>query len=215
MARKPPPRTSGQHHGDLRRALLETATRMVEGGEDGFSLRELARRAGVTSAAPYHHFPDKAAVLDQVAIVGFQRLDEELARASAGPDAAAVRLTRMVEAYLRFSAEHAAHYRLMFPPELGSDERHHELRGFAEAAFGRLVAAVTAVRPTAPPEALFFWAFSVWALCHGFLMLHRDGLIDQRLPFGSFEVLVPRIAALSAELVFAADATRDVSASGA
>jgi AcrR family transcriptional regulator len=180
---------------------------MVEAGEEDFSLRELARRAGVTSAAPYHHFPDKVAVLDQVAMSGFERLDAELLRAgeSDGRDAVE-RLTRMVEAYLRFSAGHAAHYRLMFPPELGSDERHTDLRGVAEAAFGRLVAAVSAVRPTAPPEALFFWAFSVWALCHGFLVLHRDGLIDARMPLGSFDTLVPRIAALSAELVAAATA---------
>lgn len=184
---------------------METATRMVEAGEDEFSLRELARRAGVTSAAPYHHFPDKTAVLDCVAMSGFERLDAELVRASQGVGATAVeQLTRMVEAYLRFSAEHAAHYRLMFPPELGSDVRHGELRSVAEAAFGRLVAAVTAVRPTAPPEALFFWAFSVWALCHGFLVLRRDGLIDERMPIGSFDALIPRIAALSAELVASA-----------
>jgi AcrR family transcriptional regulator len=184
--------------------LLETATQMVEAGEDDFSLRELARRAGVTSAAPYHHFSDKVAVLDHVAIVGFEQLDAELSRASQLGADPVTKLTRMVEAYLRFSAEHAAHYRLMFPPALGSDDRHAELRSFAEGSFGRLVAAVTAVRPKAPPDALFFWAFSVWALCHGFLLLHRDGLIDDRLPIGSFEVLVPRIAALSAELVASA-----------
>src|SRR3954464_15000445 len=67
------------HHGDLRRALIETALDMLA-EEKGwqFTLREVARRAGVSHAAPYKHFPDKAALLAELAMIGFDRLRESL-----------------------------------------------------------------------------------------------------------------------------------------
>src|SRR5215813_12937847 len=74
----PPP----YHHGDLRRALIEAALSMLkEEGAWTFTLREVARRAGVSHAAPYNHFSDKAALLAEVAAMGFQALRERLAAA--------------------------------------------------------------------------------------------------------------------------------------
>jgi Tetracyclin repressor-like, C-terminal domain len=87
-----------------------------------------------------------------------------------------------VTAYLRFSSDHQAHYQLMFPPDLGVSEQHQALRDVAEAAFNRPLAAVRALRINDNEEDLCFWAFSVWALCHGFLILQRDGLINSSLP---------------------------------
>jgi AcrR family transcriptional regulator len=201
MARKKTARSTGQHHGDLKRSLLETATRLVESGNVEFSLRELARCAGVTAAAPYHHFESKAAVLDEVATAGFLGLEQALADAVASAPNPEQQLTQMVLGYLQFSSEHASHYQLMFPPGLGTDATRLPLRTVAEAAFMRLLHAVRTLRKDASEEDLFFWAFSVWALCHGFLTLKRDGLLDGGLPFGSFESIMPRIAALSSELV--------------
>jgi AcrR family transcriptional regulator len=182
MPAKRPPRTNGQHHGDLKQTLIRVATAMVENGEVDFSLRELARKAGVTAAAPYHHFASKAAVLDEIAIVGFAGLDEAIGQVMVTTQTPEQRLTALVTAYLRFSSDHQAHYQLMFPPDLGVSEQHQALRDVAEAAFNRPLAAVRALRINDNEEDLCFWAFSVWALCHGFLILQRDGLINSSLP---------------------------------
>jgi AcrR family transcriptional regulator len=170
-------------------------------------LRELARQAGVTPAAPYHHFASKTAVLDEIASVGFQRLDAALTRAVSTAAPPATRLTKMVLAYLKFASEHASHYQLMFPPGLGTAETHGPLRVVAAGAFTRLLRAVREVRPAAKEDDLF-WAFSVWALCHGFLRMERDGLLGADLTIGPFDRIVPRIAALSAELVTNAGAKK-------
>src|SRR5690349_19263411 len=72
------------HHGDLRRALVDAALALISEGELGtFSLREVARRAGVTPAAPYHHFKDKTALLAAVAEEGFEALRGRLEAALA------------------------------------------------------------------------------------------------------------------------------------
>src|SRR5215510_7417064 len=70
------------HHGDLRRAVIETAMGMLNEDKGWqFTLREVARRAGVSHAAPYKHFPDKAALLSEMALLGFDRLHEALTKA--------------------------------------------------------------------------------------------------------------------------------------
>ena len=75
------------HHGDLRRALIDTALQLVTEEQDWtFSLREVARRAGVSHHAPYNHFPDKLDLLAAVAAVGFERLRDGMLRAMAGMD---------------------------------------------------------------------------------------------------------------------------------
>ena len=67
------------HHGDLRRAIIETALDMLRTEKDWqFTLREVARRAGVSHAAPYKHFPDRTALLVELAMIGFDRLREAL-----------------------------------------------------------------------------------------------------------------------------------------
>jgi AcrR family transcriptional regulator len=174
---------------------------MVEAGNIDFSLRELAREAGVTPAAPYHHFSSKAAVLDEVATAGFQKLEVALTQAVAKHANPQAQLTAMVHGYLQFANAHMAHYQIMFPAGLGVNPDHSALRTVAEVAFARLLEAVRKVRPEASDENLFFWTFSVWALCHGFLAMQRDGLLRDDMPFGGFAQIMPRIAQLSADLV--------------
>ncbi len=104
------------HHGNLRTALLDAAERSLRRhGAEQLSLRELAREAGVSHAAPRRHFPDRQALLDALAEAGFARLDAELraALAAAGEDFAP-RLHAMAAAYLRFATEDAALLELMF-----------------------------------------------------------------------------------------------------
>jgi AcrR family transcriptional regulator len=104
------------HHGQLRSALLAAAMRTVrEGGVEQLSLRELAREVGVSHAAPRRHFPDRQALLDSLAVEGFERLATRLraALADGGQDFVS-RLKSIVAAYIRFATEDAALLELMF-----------------------------------------------------------------------------------------------------
>src|ERR1700678_4208045 len=85
----PPP----YHHGDLRRALIDTALELVTEEQDWtFSLREVARRAGVSHHAPYNHFSEKLDLLAATAAVGFERLRDGLLQAIEGIEAPEARL---------------------------------------------------------------------------------------------------------------------------
>src|SRR5205809_439421 len=108
------------HHGDLRRTLIDASLALVEEeGIGALSLREVARKAGVTHNAPYHHFPDRGALLAAIAEEGFGRLAQETAAARAAvPDDPLARLTACGQAYVRFAIASPAHFRVMFRPEL-------------------------------------------------------------------------------------------------
>ncbi len=103
------------HHGDLPRALLDAAIQAIlEVGPTAVSLRELARRAGVSHAAPAHHFGDKAGLLTAVAADGFQRLAATLREAREATGS----FLEVGVAYVRFAVTHRAHFEVMFRPEL-------------------------------------------------------------------------------------------------
>ena len=122
------------HHGDLRRALLDAAVAsLAETGAAGLNLRALARRAGVSHAAPAHHFGDKTGLLTAVATEGY----ELLAAALAGAWARTGDFREVGVAYVRFAVEHPGHFEVMFSPEVldGDDPA---LRAASEAS-GRLL----------------------------------------------------------------------------
>ncbi|MFK4112100.1 TetR/AcrR family transcriptional regulator [Streptomyces sp. NPDC002176] len=105
------------HHGDLRAALLESAERTLrEKGAAALSLRELARATGVSHAAPGRHFKDKQALLDALALAGYQRLNQALTAATADdPDADLQRrMTALARAYLGFAVDNPELLELMF-----------------------------------------------------------------------------------------------------
>jgi AcrR family transcriptional regulator len=103
---------STYHHGNLRRAMLDAALHAIgESGPTGWSLRELARRAGVSHTAPAHHFGDKTGLLTAVAAEGFELFAAELETAGGDFREAGV-------AYVRFAVQHRAHFQVMFRPEL-------------------------------------------------------------------------------------------------
>jgi AcrR family transcriptional regulator len=104
------------HHGNLRQALLDQATvALREGGVDDLSLRELARAVGVSHAAPRRHFPDRQALLDALAIEGFERLGADMREAVANGDQEfEPTLQRCARAYVRFATTDAALLEVMF-----------------------------------------------------------------------------------------------------
>ena len=103
------------HHGNLRAVLLEHAEEVLrERGVDGLSLRELARRAGVSHGAPRSHFIDRRALLDALAEQGFDRLTEQVRSAWGGPGSFEERFRLVGRAYVDFAVEDAALMELMF-----------------------------------------------------------------------------------------------------
>ena len=103
------------HHGDLGRALVDAARRILEAeGPTALSLRAVAREAGVSPAAPYHHFKDKAELLLAVAQEGWDLLDDALAKAKAEASSAGEAMNNLGVAYVCFARENPALYRVMY-----------------------------------------------------------------------------------------------------
>src|SRR6478735_5926047 len=113
MSSSPSPR-GAYHHGDLRRSLVDAASIAAEElGADKVSVREVARRAGVSHAAAYHHFADKNDLLRAVALEAFAELRSRMATASTSPDLVEA-LTGSARAYLGFARERPAAFRFMW-----------------------------------------------------------------------------------------------------
>jgi len=104
------------HHGDLRRALIDAARRLLEAeGPSALSLRAVAREAGVSPAAPYHHVKDKAELLDAVAHEGWDMLDQALSTAREAPASTPRdRMSALGVAYVHFARDNPALYRVMY-----------------------------------------------------------------------------------------------------
>jgi len=114
-ARRPPPQRAHYHHGDLRRALIATALDLIAtDGPEAWTLREVARRVGVSQTAPYRHFADKRALLVAVAREGFAALRDAIAAAQRRGRTLPQKAKRLAGAYLRFAVDRPAHFRVMF-----------------------------------------------------------------------------------------------------
>lgn len=131
---------SGYHHGDLRHAMIEAAEAVLaEKGVGGFTLRECARRAGVSPAAPAHHFGNLAGLLTAIATLGFDDLSATMEAAVAQADACGGdRLAAICEAYLAVALNRPGRFRVVFG-RLGLKSGDEELRRAAVRAFGILV----------------------------------------------------------------------------
>ena len=163
------------HHGALRDALVAAGLAILAGGGDpaALSLREAARRAGVSAMAPYRHFPDKEALLAAVAAVGFERLAARLHAA----DAAATGVDALVAqglAYVGFALDEPALFRLMFGGALAKADAGKSPEG--AAAFAIMAERVGGV---APPDGSGMAALHCWAIVHGLASLALDGQIDR------------------------------------
>lgn len=132
---------SDYHHGNLREALIIEALGLLSSeGEAAVSLRQVAARAGVSRAAPYHHFKDKDALIAAVTSLGFDRLTETMRQAQAScPGAGLEQLRACGRSYLEFAATEPALYRLMFGPMMGDKAEHPALYDAAMCSFGVLL----------------------------------------------------------------------------
>jgi AcrR family transcriptional regulator len=189
------------HHGDLRRALLDAARQLAEErGIDGFTLREVARRAGVSHAAPYHHFADKTALVEALAVETYRHLAQALQQACDRKRGDALdRLCAIGIAYVEFAVEHPAEFRLLtrfevcpppqetqiigtfaLPPlEDATNEAYNVLIGtIQEGQQAKLVAEGNV-------ESL---ALTCWASVHGLAVLLLDGLIGKKPGYAQMKV---------------------------
>ncbi len=173
------------HHGDLRNALIEAAQALLaERGVDGFTLRECARRAGVSHGAPAHHFGDVTGLLSAVAARGFQRLSDTMARyaEAAGGDARA-RLLASGLAYIDCALEYPATFQLMFRCAL-TDPGREFLGSTADAAYKALAAGLRAAHPRfrdTPEADLLPDLLLRWSAVHGLVTLILEGQLDAQL----------------------------------
>ncbi|MBV8886008.1 MAG: TetR/AcrR family transcriptional regulator [Chroococcidiopsidaceae cyanobacterium CP_BM_RX_35] len=175
------------HHGNLRQSLIEAALELVsEKDVESLSLREVARRVGVSHAAPYRHFADKEALLVAVAEEGFQMLRCQLETAVyQAPPAPLKQLQAIGMAYVQFALDHAAHYRVMFGAYGATSTQQHPV--LAEAATQALMVLINsiiagqqvgAIREKDPQQI----AWAAWALVHGLAMLLMDNQIAMTDP---------------------------------
>jgi AcrR family transcriptional regulator len=167
-------RTASYHHGDLRDALVRAGQTILEkDGLAALSLRRVARSAGVSPAAPYHHFPDKQALLDAVAAQGFDALTAAMTTRMAketNPDA---RLEASGVGYVVFAVENPALFGLMFGTRELKLSRDASLLSAGERAYDVLLAAVAATSPDGVANPLV--CLRRWALVHGIAKLILEG----------------------------------------
>lgn len=179
------------HHGDLRRVLLtQGAALLEEVGSEAMSIRELARRAGVSPRAPYQHFADKEALLSALATEGFRAFAATLAAAEqAAPPGHEIE--EQAVAYVRFALAAPGRFRLMFGSRRPA--REGDLAVAKAAAFGTLQARVDRQQAAgADGRAL---AVGCWSLAHGLAVLLLDGLARDEIDGEDDEVIVRRVAA--------------------
>ncbi len=163
------------HHGTLRPALLDAAERMLErDGPDQLSLRAIARAAGVSHAAPAHHFGDLRGLLTALAATGFRRFTRSLDDAAITPKEPLKALGR---AYVRFARMNPSLFLLMFRSNrLNAEDE--DLRAAMAEAFATLAEAAEAGSPPSGETDARARPLASWCLAHGFAML----LLDGRLP---------------------------------
>lgn len=172
---------------DTKAKYVEVALQIVsEDGLEGLSLREVARRLGVSHQAPYRHFPSREHVVAELIRRSFVEFSNRLRSVDSSTDPY-VHFREMGRAYLDFAQDHALQYHLMFGTLMPQNDDHVEMRKESTAAFDLLLNAIAAIRSyqseSVDKSALERDAMFVWSALHGFVelqrkMVRRDGPVD-------------------------------------
>jgi len=181
------------HHGDLRAALMAAALSLIDrDGVKGFSLKDAAVMAGVSTAAPYRHFADKDALLAAIQVEGFGLFNAALSDAFASAVTAEARIEELGVAYVLFALRHPAHFRVMFgvrgtgaPPK---QENPDELA----SGFALLVRGVAELHPEATAAVRHDMVLACWSVVHGFAMLQMETAFVGMTDLGEIERQVRR-----------------------
>ncbi|MDF0530493.1 TetR/AcrR family transcriptional regulator [Tsukamurella sp. 8F] len=173
------------HHGSLRADVIAAAVAEVEAvGAAAVSMREIARRAGVSHAAPVHHFGDKAGLFTAIAIEGFRRNRDATAAAVEGPRG----FLAGGAAYVEFALANPGHFEVMFRPALyrADDPDLVEAR---DAAYAVLEASGAQAAAEAGIDDAYGVVLAGWSLAHGVATLLLTGNLDDRLPTETAEIM--------------------------
>jgi len=176
---------STYHHGDLKNALIEAGTQVLaEKGVAGLSLRAVARRAGVSHAAPYAHFADKQALIAAISTEGYRRVYEQLEavleRYPSEP------LRQLVEAgwtYVQFATADPARFRTTFSGAVEKQKDYPAYVEMSQKSFALVVRIVQACQAEGilAEGASEQMAVSVWSLVHGLVALQVEGQLSHEL----------------------------------
>jgi len=172
------------HHGNLREALLESALQLIaEVGPAGFTLRELARRTGVSHNAPYRHFRDRDEVMAKVTVQGFKELTQAMLRGSQSGAGAIDRLKRAGLAYISFALQRPEHFTVMFDAPTRVRTDYADAAEASEEAFNTLLSFVKSCQDERqlPSGNTHEFAMLAWSMVHGVAKLATTG----RLPYTS------------------------------
>ena len=190
-----------EQHGDVRRLVLDAAIAIIESeGAESLSMREVARRAGVSHQAPYHYFGDRSGIFAVISEEGFSSLaqafrnvdETEMPAAKAG-----------FIAYLNFARKHTGHFRVMFRNDICGVTTHDLTAVAADSAFDELRLMVERITgPSIDPKDAFTFAAMLWSLSHGLATLVIDGPLPNKIPPGtSLEDQISAVIDLSSHMV--------------
>jgi AcrR family transcriptional regulator len=166
------------HHGGLRQAVIEAAVAEVEAvGAAAISMREIARRAGVSHAAPAHHFGDKTGIFTAIATQGFRMTADAIGPAATGP----LGFLTGGAAYVEFALSHPGYFEVMYRPHLyRSDDP--ELVTARSAAFAILDGSAAELAAQWNIDDVASLTVTGWSLCHGLATLLLAGDLTDRVP---------------------------------
>jgi AcrR family transcriptional regulator len=167
---------------DLRQKVLSASLALIEeGGLDRLSMREVARKAGVSHQAPYHYFGDREAILAALAGEGFEKLGRALVRAAADAGEPSKAVEAMGRAYVDFALRHPAYFQVMFRADAVPLDRYPEARQAEDDAFGSLVEEIDKAFADEPAETRRSIAIAAWAMVHGLATLILEGSLARKV----------------------------------
>ena len=194
------------HHGDLRDALILATDRILdEEGLEGFSLRKAARRAGVSPAAPAHHFGSSAGLLTEVAIMGYEELGRELAvdRTTGEP---LDWLKAQALGYVRFALAFRGRFHLLFRSDLllPDDPRLETASAASYESLARTIRAMRGLPEDIPSdETTQTMLLAAWSTVHGFAHLVLTGKLLRKWPDATPDQVVTNLLPLMLDALWA------------
>ncbi len=169
------------HHGNLREALVTAAAELIDArGVEALTLRAVAREAGVSAAAPYHHFKDKEALVAALCGQGFCLLTDVLAASIAGESDPMRSLCAMGGAYVAFAGEHTPYFRIMWGRYVADKQEYPDLMHASHGAFELLMETLTRAQANGDVRAAdpLDLALATWSSVHGMARLVVDKGLD-------------------------------------
>lgn len=181
---------------DVRRAVLDSALDIISNeGAEAVSMREVARRAGVSHQAPYHYYGDRAGIFAAIAEEGFQSFTESFRHALTLPGDVAA---NCLQSYVSFAVRHKGHYRVMFRADICGIHTHDDTLKAADEAFLALLDLADAVAPNRDAADAMTFPIALWAQAHGLATLIIDSpLMDKLPPDTNINELISNIAKIT------------------